>query len=521
MNSKDHLKMLMKSYYKKDTINQSMQDSRKQSQHPKMNKIITDLLDKRQSSQDIHKSKNTSQRSISPSKLYQIPDSLSKVYKQIQNKINKQKSPIRQQKTEESRSYKNDSTSSTIYDMDEQIQQIIGQEECISTIIAVAPKKSKVIKLCQNYLNAIPTFNIDHKDKMQQKIICKSILLERIGILVVLFQAMAEEGYDEQLQNIRNLLYYIHNNMITRLELISVNCNSKSQRELIDSRLTKINRKLQKSIPDIGQIRKISNVIYSLLVLFIENSPDLKYNNLEKIISKIDQISFQQGINMIKHQIQQIIGEIQYLRQTRETIETEKTLDQEEFEKCLELKVPYLAPTQKFSLIIDLDETLVHYKEQADEGQFLVRPYAEQFLIEMSKHFEIIIFTAALQDYADFILDLIDKDNVISHRLYRQHTTFHNGTFVKDLTKIGRSLKTSIIIDNLAENFQFQSDNGIFIQSWYGEPDDRALYQLAPILRQIVQKKYKDVRQALRQLRDKMLENIENGIENPHLHLQL
>lgn len=37
----------------------------------------------------------------------------------------------------------------------------------------------------------------------------------------------------------------------------------------------------------------------------------------------------------------------------------------------------------------------------------------------MSKYYEIIIFTAALQDYADFILDLIDKSNVISHRLYR------------------------------------------------------------------------------------------------------
>lgn len=85
----------------------------------------------------------------------------------------------------------------------------------------------------------------------------------------------------------------------------------------------------------------------------------------------------------------------------------------------------------------------------------MVRPFAETFLYEMSKYYEIVIFTAAMQEYADFILDLIDEKRVISHRLYRQHTTYDNGTHVKDLSRIGRSLKSTIIIDNLPENFKF------------------------------------------------------------------
>ena len=41
----------------------------------------------------------------------------------------------------------------------------------------------------------------------------------------------------------------------------------------------------------------------------------------------------------------------------------------------------------------------------------------------MSRYYEIVIFTAASQDYADYILDILDKDkDLISHRLYRQHT---------------------------------------------------------------------------------------------------
>jgi CTD small phosphatase-like protein 2 len=48
-----------------------------------------------------------------------------------------------------------------------------------------------------------------------------------------------------------------------------------------------------------------------------------------------------------------------------------------------------------------------------------VRPFAEEFLVEASKFYEIVIFTAALPAYADFILNIIDKQKVISHRLYR------------------------------------------------------------------------------------------------------
>jgi CTD small phosphatase-like protein 2 len=48
--------------------------------------------------------------------------------------------------------------------------------------------------------------------------------------------------------------------------------------------------------------------------------------------------------------------------------------------------------------VLDLDETLIHYEDQGTQGRFLIRPYAYQFLSEMSKYYEIIIFTAAMQD---------------------------------------------------------------------------------------------------------------------------
>jgi len=37
----------------------------------------------------------------------------------------------------------------------------------------------------------------------------------------------------------------------------------------------------------------------------------------------------------------------------------------------------------------------------------------------MSKYYEIVIFTAAVKEYADNILDSIDEKKRITHRLYR------------------------------------------------------------------------------------------------------
>lgn len=103
--------------------------------------------------------------------------------------------------------------------------------------------------------------------------------------------------------------------------------------------------------------------------------------------------------------------------------------------------------------MLDLDETLVHFV--AKEKKFKLRPGCIQFLKDMSNIFEVVIFTAAAQDYADFILNYIEKDNnFMDHRLYRQHCQYEQGVYVKDLSRLGRDLKKTIIVDNIRDNFE-------------------------------------------------------------------
>lgn len=101
----------------------------------------------------------------------------------------------------------------------------------------------------------------------------------------------------------------------------------------------------------------------------------------------------------------------------------------------------------------------------------------------MSKYYEVVIFTAALQDYADWILNRLDSNKSVTYRLYRQHTSKAMNSHVKDLSKLGRNLETTIIVDNIPENFQLQPENGIYIKSWFKDPDDCALMELMPLLK--------------------------------------
>lgn len=131
----------------------------------------------------------------------------------------------------------------------------------------------------------------------------------------------------------------------------------------------------------------------------------------------------------------------------------------------------------------------------------------------MSQYYEIVIFTAAMQDYADWVIDQIDPEGYIKYRLYRQHALPCGSIYIKDLSRIGRDISKMIIVDNVPENFQLQPDNGIFITSWFDDANDTALNELTPILCEIVKKNVPDVRIALKTLRDQMIDQISKGVD--------
>lgn len=100
---------------------------------------------------------------------------------------------------------------------------------------------------------------------------------------------------------------------------------------------------------------------------------------------------------------------------------------------------PKLKDAPEYTLVLDLDETLIHFADEVEKEELLkdmssldiklqnkkiykvisdgtqeyfhVRPYAAKLLFELSQYYEIVIFTAGTQDYADAILDELHCSN--------------------------------------------------------------------------------------------------------------
>ncbi|TKA24750.1 hypothetical protein B0A50_05738 [Salinomyces thailandicus] len=172
----------------------------------------------------------------------------------------------------------------------------------------------------------------------------------------------------------------------------------------------------------------------------------------------------------------------------------------------------YSTDAPKKTLVIDLDETLIH--SMAKGGRMSTghmvevrlggpvsssgvslgpgvpilyyvheRPGCHEFLRKVAKWYNLIAFTASVQEYADPVVDWLERERkYFSGRYYRQHCTLRNGAYIKDLSQVEPDLSKVMILDNSPMSYIFHEDNAIPIEGWISDPTDNDLLHLVPLL---------------------------------------
>ncbi|GAX75665.1 hypothetical protein CEUSTIGMA_g3109.t1 [Chlamydomonas eustigma] len=180
--------------------------------------------------------------------------------------------------------------------------------------------------------------------------------------------------------------------------------------------------------------------------------------------------------------------------------------------------LPPPPPSGKKTLVLDLDATLIDTLHSNQEGRcdpdFIYtdssgcrakiwkRPHLLEFLQAVSKDFEVVLFTAAGQRHADAVLSHLDPNGtLIHHRLYGHHTVpCPQWSWVKDLSKLGRDLSQTLIVDDCEAAVLFQRDNWVSIPAfsqWNMDcKEERALLDILTFLQNKVLPAA-DVREAL------------------------
>lgn len=151
---------------------------------------------------------------------------------------------------------------------------------------------------------------------------------------------------------------------------------------------------------------------------------------------------------------------------------------------------------EKKTLILDLDETLIHssefdphpdcecFKHLDGILNVMVRPGLKEFMEFCRDNFDVFIFTASSQPYADHIIDRIAPWIDKAHRHYRDSCLGKANTpLIKNINFLKRRKQDVIIVDDSSVTFQANPKNTLRIVKFNGMPTDKYLIDwLIPIL---------------------------------------
>ncbi len=276
--------------------------------------------------------------------------------------------------------------------------------------------------------------------------------------------------------------------------------------------LTKINKIINDNISNEYSEKRIISIIIKNSKTIVDFVKELlsKYQNENKILGSELTILFNNISKLPNETFKKFFYEkILYIPDKNGSIINYNTLNQ--ISIMNNLKVPYIKAqsNKKYSLVLDLDETLVFVKflNNKEKGILHFRPYLFDFLNCLLPFYELISFTTSTKSYADSILNSIEEHKTyFSYKFYREHAIIKGNNLIKDISRLGRDMSKILLIDNMSLNFQYNKENGVLIYPFYNENYlDTSLIELKKILIKIYFKNYDDIRKAIKDFENEII----------------
>ena len=241
-----------------------------------------------------------------------------------------------------------------------------------------------------SHISSLQSLEIFFQYPKIKKIIVNSQIFEYTAAMLCVFVYMKGMLTLSTVEHLKNILYYCHQNLILTIELMLKNiCYDykdniwiKKLSEIVKEKKSKTNKGKNEVV--IEQNNNILfNCIGNFILLYFNNKSDVRtFSVLNDIMCNIDRCS----LESVKNNLSNLKNMIIFMAENAKNAFVH-----------VNLNGPFLPKkTNKsdYTLVLDLDETLIHCLDQ-QEITPLIRPGTEKFLEEMSKYYEIVIFTAS------------------------------------------------------------------------------------------------------------------------------
>ena len=394
------------------------------------------------------------------------------------------------------------------------IEEILMTEEKLSAVISCIQNGATCEEECfdwfNSYYHTALSNNIEKYFIKEEyiKVIRRAVNLNVFSLMLSYDISYNPDLFAKCQNKLHEIMSYNHIILI----LISKYLSNK----IIDHNLwvNKLEQLINKYDPTLKNALRIVKEIFCYCNILIKLIPEIFifYQNTDfmAIYRQLDNLTAQELYNIYREKIHRIINLNGSILASSSYFKNNKT--------NVNIPVPYIGnkSNKPYTLVLDLDETLIHFKpnpNNEESGTIKIRPYLYQFLDNIKKYYELVVFTAATQEYADPIINALEQHKkYFDYRLYRVHTIIIDNDFVKDLSKLGRDLSRILIVDNMEQNYKLQKNNGITIRPFWGKDnEDSALIDLLDILIKIAEKNL-DVRTGLKLFKEDIISKVTSNI---------
>ena len=375
----------------------------------------------------------------------------------------------------------------------------------LSTLMKKNNSFSRIKKYKSNYANSII--------EEQKKIYTINIQLD-------------SDCKNEINKNLKNF----KSNKITQSKTISITNNNEESKKINEKIKKKLNFSItpkKKNTKNINSISKKGKKNLLFLNMSNDNNKTEEYSNKKNKISKsvVEKENKLFSYNSNNKEIyNNMTNNINIYTDTNNNMNNSKNLKRTNTENNNKNENNKI-------LVIDLDETLIHTSfqkiqnpdliiqldstinkktdnnknnnnensnQKIVEAYIRIRPGVEAFLSQISKYYDIYVYSASSKNYLNTIIKNIDKNNIIKQCYCRDDCIMYvedyeedfdkpnnKYKYIKDLKKINKELRNIVFIDNNTISFKLQEKNGIPIKSWFDDYEDLELYKLIPILKNL------------------------------------
>ena len=250
----------------------------------------------------------------------------------------------------------------------------------------------------------------------------KFLIKELSIFLILMFISEYKNLTENELIAFKTCLSYAHLNFlfvvmiivnkyrenVDTFQLVKNDVNYEKCATLIDINSSRIDTK-KYQLNFNSQNKIVKNVIFNLLSNLKESNNTEQVNTIFGIFNSLKQTKY----NEVKKSVQSnniLINKVKEIIEKNLQSESTESLNEEEDEEQLpQPEVPFLKPksnnNKEYTLVLDLDETLVHYfQDEKEESAYVkVRMGTERFITSLSEYCEIVIFTASTQYVSDYI----------------------------------------------------------------------------------------------------------------------